>query len=223
MRILLVEDDIRLGPLVEYKLAKQLHSVDWVTDGGMALDYMEAARYDLFILDWMLPGKTGLELCQEARSRNLHTPILMLTARDAVPDRVSGLLSGADDYLVKPFAFEELLARIQVLARRMETDWTSGIYRISDLVVNMQTFEVLRQDIPVTLTRREFQLLAYLVMNAGQVLSRQQIMDQVWGLSADITPNAVDATVKLLRKKIDGPYESKLIQSIRGFGFRLIK
>lgn len=223
MNILLVEDDAKLGMLLQYKLKKQFHSVDWVKDGATAAAYIEAGAYDLFVLDWMVPGRTGVELCRDIRERRCGAPILMLTARDAVQDRVEGLFSGADDYLVKPFAFEELFARIHALGRRKETRWNADTAMVDDLTVWMQTCEVERQGIPLSLTRREFQLLALLVSHAGQVLSREQLIDRVWGVDADVTPNAVDAAIKLLRKKVDGPFERKLIQSVRGLGYRIEK
>lgn len=223
MRILYVEDDEKLGPLVRYKLVSQCYTVDWVTDGYTALTYMESSDYDLYVLDWMLPGITGIELCREARKRKSQAPILLLTARDAVSDKVEGLMSGADDYLVKPFAFEELLARIYALGRRKETELTEDVHRAGDLTVNFRTLEVKRGDVTLSLTRREFQLLGYLIVNPGQVLSREQILDQVWGLHTDVTPNAVDAAVKLLRKKVDEPFEVKLIRSLRGLGYKLMK
>ncbi|UUZ83291.1 response regulator transcription factor [Paenibacillus sp. P26] len=221
MHILLVEDDERLGMLVQYKLGQQFHSVDWVQDGETAEEYMKRGGYDLYILDWMVPYKSGVELLQALRERGDRTAVLMLTAKDAVSDRVAGLRAGADDYLVKPFAFEELDARIHALSRR-PAEWTGDECRLGDVLsLNRVTHEVIPRDSPVTLTRREFQLLAFLLQHPGQIISREQLMDQVWGVDAEVTPNTVDATVKLLRKKIDDPFPDKVIHSVRGLGYRL--
>lgn len=182
---------------------------------------MRRGTYDLYILDWMIPYKSGVELCLALRERGDRTAVLMLTAKDAVPDRVAGLRAGADDYLVKPFAFEELDARIHALGRR-PAEWTGDECRLGEtLLLNRVTHEVVRSGSPVSLTRREFQLLAFLMLHTGQIISREQLMDQVWGVDAEVTPNTVDATVKLLRKKIDDPFQDKIIHSVRGLGYRL--
>lgn len=171
----------------------------------------------------MVPYKSGVELCQALRERGDRTPVLMLTAKDAVADRVLGLRSGADDYLVKPFAFEELDARIHALGRR-PPEWNGEVRSLGEaLTLNQTTHEVRRHGALVHLTRREFQLLAFLMLHIGQIISREQLMDKVWGVDAEVTPNTVDATVKLLRKKIDDPYPDKLIHSVRGLGYRLAR
>ena len=223
MHILLVEDDANLGMLVQYKLNKEFHNVEWTQDVETAQQYINLGSYDLYILDWMLPSKSGLDFCRELRQKQDKTPILMLTARDAVSDRVEGLNSGADDYLIKPFAFEELLARIHALGRRNETGWTDEELVVGNLRINLQTHHVQRGKTDIVLTRREFQLLSYLMKNSGIVLSREQIIDMVWGLDAAVTPNAVDASIKLLRKKMDDPFTNKMIRSVRGLGYRLTK
>jgi DNA-binding response OmpR family regulator len=224
MRILLVEDDSKLGQLLQYKLKKQYHQVVWVIDGWDAIEKMEQNQFDLYILDWMVTCVSGLDLCRMIRSKNDKTPILMLTARDAVSDRVEGLMAGADDYLVKPFDFDELFARIHALGRRKESEWHDEIRTIGDVALNMRTLEVTRNGIKVVLTKKEFQLLSYLMSNAGYVLSREQILNQVWGIDAEVTLNAVDAFVKLLRKKVgDSPFPKKLIHSVRGLGYRMDK
>jgi DNA-binding response OmpR family regulator len=220
MKILLVEDDERLGPLIEYMLRQQFHTTDWVTDVETAESYISHGQYDIFVLDWMLPDRTGLELCELLRKQNDNTPILMLTAKDAVADRVNGLKHGADDYLIKPFAFEELAARIEALNRRKDTNWKDDTLQFGEMTLFMNTHKVTRGDDTIQLTRREFQLLGYLMNRPGQIFSREQIMNGVWG-TADVTPNTVDATIKLLRKKVDAPYSEKYIRSYRGIGYSI--
>jgi len=222
MHILLAEDDPKLGRLIRYKLEKAAHNVDWAQDGQEAEDFLENAAYDLLILDWMMPKKSGIELCRMLRERKDYTPILMLTAKDSVEDRVQGLDAGADDYLIKPFAFEELLARIRALGRRPVQHWQEEQLTVGDLSLNLRTLEVQQNGKPVQLTKREFQLLAYFMQHAGQILTRKRIMDAVWGLDADVTPNTVDAYVSMLRKKIDNPAHPQRIQSVRGMGYRLV-
>ena len=223
MNILLVEDDARLGELVQYKLKKELFQVEWAQDAQTAESFIERSAFEIYILDWMLPRKSGIELCKQIRARKDFTPILMLTAKDTVTDRVQGLNAGADDYLVKPFAFEELIARIHALFRRKETNWEGEKVSLGDvLVIHKTRREVIRSGVVLSLSRREFQLLDFLADHQGQVLSREQLLDRVWGLDAEITLNAVDATIKLLRKKLDDPFPDKLIHNVRGFGYRLM-
>lgn len=221
MHILIAEDDPKLGPLVQYKLKREAHSADLAADMESAASYIEMGSYDLYILDWMLPGGSGIDLCRTIRAQQDYTPILMLTARDAVKDRVTGLKSGADDYLIKPFAFDELLARVTALGRRRDVAWQDEVLAAGDLKLNTDTYEVYHCDQFIQLTRREFQLLEYMMRNAGQILSRERIVDQVWGMDAEVTPNAVDAMIRLLRKKVDKPFGEKRIQSIRGIGYTL--
>ncbi|MFK7692605.1 response regulator transcription factor [Paenibacillus sp. HJGM_3] len=221
MRILLAEDDETLGELTEHQLLRRYHVVDWLKDGMDARQAMGSGRYDVYVLDWMLPGMTGLDLVRDIREREDHTPILLLTARDAVQDRVEGLRAGADDYMIKPFAFEELEARLEALFRRQERGIQPDTLRFGALTAHLNRYEVTRDGEAISLTRREFQLLVCLMRHAGQVLSREQLLDQVWGLGADVTLNTVDSTVRLLRKKVDGPYPIKCIQSVYGAGYRL--
>ncbi|WP_282937949.1 response regulator transcription factor [Paenibacillus sp. RC67] len=223
MNILLVEDDKKLGELVQYKLKKELFQVEWAQDAWMAESFMARSAFDVYIFDWMLPRKSGIDLCKETRSRKDFTPVLMLTAKDTVTDRVQGLNAGADDYLIKPFAFEELIARIHALFRRKETNWEGEKMSLGDvLAIHKTRREVIRSGVVLSLSRREFQLLDFLADHQGQVLSREQLLDRVWGLDAEITLNAVDATIKLLRKKLDDPFPDKLIHNVRGFGYRLM-
>ncbi|NBD26573.1 response regulator transcription factor [Paenibacillus glycinis] len=222
MRILLAEDDETLGELTEHQLKRQYHVVDWMKDGLQVKEAIAAGEYDVYVLDWMLPEITGLELVREIRGKENHTPILLLTARDAVQDRVEGLRAGADDYMIKPFAFEELEARLFALFRRQDRSYrSSDTLCLGELTAHLNRFEVARRGETIALTRREFQLLVCLMRHAGQVLSREQLLDQVWGLGSDVTLNVVDATIKLLRKKVDGPHEAKCIQSVYGAGYRL--
>jgi len=222
LHILLVEDDPKLGPLIQYKLNQEYHTVEWVPDSELALDYVRQTHYDLYILDWMMPKKSGLMLCEEIRASNDQTPILMLTARDAIDDRVAGLTKGADDYLIKPFAFEELFARIHALGRRIPAGLNQEqTCEYAGLVLHRQTHEVRRDGQLLALTKKEFQLLEFFLRNAEKVLTREQMINYVWGLDAIITPNAVDAAIKLLRKKVDDGFSSKLIHNVRGVGYRL--
>lgn len=222
MHILLVEDDIKLGPLIQYKLSQDYHTVEWVADAELAMEYLMQTHYDLYILDWMMPKKSGLVLCEEIRASHDWTPILMLTARDAIDDRVTGLTRGADDYLVKPFAFEELFARIHALSRRTpvaQNQEQSCEY--AGIRLNRQSHEVWRDEKLLNLTKKEFQLLEFFLRQPEKVLTREQIINYVWGLDAMITPNAVDAAIKLLRKKVDDGFAQKLIHNVRGVGYRL--
>ncbi|WP_411503133.1 response regulator transcription factor [Brevibacillus centrosporus] len=222
MHILLVEDDPKLGPLIQYKLSQDYHTVEWVADAELAMEYLRQTHYDLYILDWMMPKKSGLVLCEEIRASHDWTPILMLTARDAIDDRVTGLTRGADDYLVKPFAFEELFARIHALSRRIpvaQNQEQSCEY--AGIRLNRQSHEVWRDEKLLNLTKKEFQLLEFFLRHPEKVLTREQIINYVWGLDAMITPNAVDAAIKLLRKKVDDGFAQKLIHNVRGVGYRL--
>ncbi|MEK8127133.1 response regulator transcription factor [Paenibacillus filicis] len=223
MRILLVEDDTKLGFLIHYKLGYEGHQVDWAQNAEEAEAFIGAGEYDVYLLDWMLPGKSGLALCKEWRERQDKTAVLMLTARDAIQDRVNGLTQGADDYLVKPFAFEELFARLFALDRRKQTSSYEEAYSLNGLSLNPVTQEVARDGIPVYLTKRELNLLAFMMRHPGEVLSRERILNYVWGSGSEVTLNAVDATIKLLRKKIDEPFGFKMVQSVHGRGYRLVE
>ncbi|WP_310832089.1 response regulator transcription factor [Paenibacillus pedocola] len=221
MHILLVEDDAKLGYMIQYKLTSAGHRTEWARTSEEAELFFSTTEFDLYILDWMLPGKTGLELCRQQRGLNDNTAILMLTARGEIEDRVSGLLTGADDYMIKPFAFEELLARITSLDRRKQTRGYTLKYAVSGLRLNPDTQEAEREGVPLTLTKREFQLLEFFARHPNVVLSRERILNSVWGSEANVTLNAVDAVIKLLRKKVDDPFSVKLIRSVHGRGYRL--
>lgn len=221
MRVLLAEDDARLGKLIKHMLEKSEISVDWVVSGDMALEYALHSPYDVIILDWMMPGQTGLSVCQELRKNSYQGAILLLTAKDAVEDRVLGLDTGADDYFVKPFEFAELLARLRALARRSSAKLKNDIVQIGSLTLHRSTRSVSRNQIEIQLTSREFQLLDLLVQNRGMVIPREVILDRIWGLESNISSNNLDAYVRLLRKKISLSDEDVVIQNVRGVGYKL--
>lgn len=221
MHILVIEDERRLASLVRRALQEEGHKVEVSNDGAEGLDMAEATGYDLLVLDLMLPHLDGVEICRRLRSTGSAVRILMLTARDAVEDRVAGLEAGADDYLVKPFSFTELIARVRALARRqiqpqVEIELASG-----DLVLDLQRREARRDGRTIELTAKEFQLLEYLMRNAGHVMTRTQILDQVWGYNLDSFSNVVDIYVHYLRNKIDRDFPEPLIRTVRGVGYSL--
>lgn len=221
MQLLLAEDDKRLAKLVIRMLKEEKYTVDWVQDGITALDYAVSGHYDVVILDWMLPEKDGIDVCRELREGHHQGAILMLTARIGVEDRVAGLDSGADDYLTKPFEFEELFARIRALARRKQQDYQEEQLRISDLKIDMKNKMVYRGEHWIQLTPREYQLLLLLARNHGQVLSREILLERIWGMDHEVTGNTLDAYIKLIRKKLDPQGKKKYIRTIRGLGYRM--
>lgn len=221
MHILLAEDDKKLGNLIKHMLEKAEIQVDWVLRGDIALDYALRVSYDVVILDWMMPGETGINVCGHLRKSGYQGAILMLTAKDATEDRVCGLDTGADDYLVKPFEFAELLARLRALSRRSSAKIQESIIRFGSLIINRSTHCVQADDNIVQLTSREFQLLDLLVQNKGQVVPRDIILDRIWGLNADVSSNNLDAYVRLLRRKINLSGDEVIIQNVRGLGFKL--
>lgn len=220
MRILLAEDDAKLGKLLKHMLEKEAFQIDWVIRGDAAIDYALHSAYDVIILDWMMPGGTGISVCDHLRKHHYQGAILMLTARDAVSDRVLGLDTGADDYLVKPFEFTELLARVRALSRRSTVKLKEEIIQVGSLVLNRSTRSVECGRDEIQLSAREFQLLDLLVQNRGRVVPREVILDRIWGLDASVSSNNLDAYVRLLRKKIPDQDGVK-IQNIRGIGFKL--
>ena len=220
MRILLVEDEPQIADFIARGLSENGYSVDTARDGDEALHWPSVADFDVIILDVMLPSIDGMEVCRTLRGQSVRTPILMLTARDAVEDRVQGLDSGADDYLVKPFAFAELLARVRALIRR-EPVLQDNTLRVGDLVMDTVTRQVTRSAASVELTAKEFSLLEYLMRHPNQVLSRTVIAEHIWNYDFDNATNVIDVHVKNLRKKIDEGYEPKLIHTVRGAGYRI--
>jgi heavy metal response regulator len=220
VRVLLVEDEARIASFIRKGLQEEQYVVDVAEDGDAALDFAASAEYDLIILDVMLPRRNGFQVCGELRHRGMKTPILMLTARDAVDDRVRGLDMGADDYLVKPFAFKELLARLRALARR-PPETQSLQLSAGDLTLDTVTHQAARAGQVIELTAREYRLLEYLLRHRGQPLTRLQIAEGVWGYDFDAQSNVVDVYVRYLRRKVDDPFETKLIQTVRGVGYKI--
>ena len=220
MRVLLVEDEERIADFVSRGLSEQGYAVDVAGDGEEALSWADVAEFDLIILDVMLPKRDGMEVCAELRRRGLQTPILMLTAKDAIEDRVRGLDSGADDYVVKPFAFAELLARLRALMRR-ESKPLGRVLEVGDLRVDTATLEVWRGEVSIELTTKESALLEYLARHPNQVLTRTMIAEHVWNYDFDNATNVIDVHIRNLRRKIDDPFEVKLIQTVRGTGYRM--
>ena len=220
MRLLVVEDEPNLNELIVKKLQLDHYTVDTCMNGLDALDFFAMADYDAIILDVMIPGISGLDFLKEIRNKNDKTPVLLLTARDSIEDRVMGLDTGADDYLVKPFAFDELLARIRVMLRRSSGN-TSNIFTLADLKLDCDTWTVTRNNIPITLSSKEFSILEYLIRNAGIVLSREKISQHIWNYDYEGGSNVVDVYIRYLRKKIDEEYSVKLIHTVRGAGYVL--
>lgn len=223
MRILLVEDDQRIVDFVQRGLKAEGYSVEVAGSGLEALALSNDGQFQAIILDLGLPDLNGREVCEQLRSNGIDTPILMLTARDTVQDKVAGLRSGSDDYMTKPFAFEELLARIEALIRRRsgEIKPESRELQIADLTLNGETHEVRRGETVIELTPKEFALLECFMRMPGKVLSRTRILEQVWGYSADPLTNVVDVYIRQLRRKIDDDYDLKLLKTVRGFGYKL--
>lgn len=221
MHVLVVEDEKRLAQLVKRALEEESHVVDVSHDGAEALDMAQATDYDLMVLDLMLPTMDGIDVCKNLRREGNDVRILMLTARDAVDDRVQGLEAGADDYLIKPFSFSELLARVHALSRRQVQPQTEQELRCGDLVLDLQRREARREDRNIELTAKEFQLLEYLMRNAGHVLTRTQILDHVWGYNVDSFSNVVDIYVHYLRNKVDRDFAEPLIRTVRGVGYSI--
>ena len=219
MHVLLVEDDVRISRVVQRALSEVGHDVDVAHDGAEGLARAEDTPYDLLVLDVMLPERDGFSIARELRRQRQRTPILMLTARDAVADRVRGLDAGADDYLPKPFALEEFLARVRALGRRAHD--TTEKLTVGDLTLDPDRHEVHRGDTSIELTAKEFDLLAYLMRNAGRVLSKPQITEHVWGYDSEATSNVVEIYIHYLRDKIDRGFPRPLIRTIRGVGYTI--
>jgi DNA-binding response OmpR family regulator len=224
MRILLVEDDHKIANAIKKGLEQESYAVDLAFDSKEGIGSALTFDYDLIILDRMLPGNIdGIDICRVIRKKKRSVPVLMLTAKDKIADRVEGLNAGADDYLIKPFAFVELLARIKALLRRPNK--TLGtVLNIEDLKLDTITFKVERGDKTITLSSTEFRLLEYLMRNPNRILTKDNIIEHVWDYDADILPNTVEVYVGYLRNKIDKPFKNKteLIQTVRGFGYKII-
>ena len=221
MKVLLAEDDARLGKLIKYMLEQNNIVVEWVTRGDEIYDYATYDDYDVLVLDWMMPGESGVAACQRLRESGYEKAILILTARDAVEDRVSGLDSGADDYLVKPFEFAELMARLRALSRRSTQKITQDVMQVGDFTLN-RTAKVLKKgDQVIQLSPREFQIFDLLAQNLGIVVPREIILDRIWGLESEVSSNNIDSYVKLIRKKLDLGDGKTMIHTIRGVGYKL--
>ncbi|MBI3485541.1 response regulator transcription factor [Candidatus Daviesbacteria bacterium] len=222
MRILVVEDEHKIGSSIKKGLEQENLAVDLVFTGLEGFDLASSEDYDLIILDVLLPGMDGFEICKKLREQQIHTPILMLTAKGQIADKVEGLNSGADDYLTKPFAFEELMARVRALVRRPKKT-IGSVLKIADLSLDTLSYLVKRGDKIIQLSAKEFALLEYLLRHPNQTLTKDQITSHVWSYDADILPNTVEVYIGYLRAKIDKAFPEKisLIQTIRGFGYRL--
>lgn len=222
MRILVVEDEPKIARAIKKGLEQETFAVDICMDGDEGLRYALDEPYDVIILDRMLPQMDGLTVCKELRAAGNQTPVLFLTAKDKVADRVDGLNAGADDYLIKPFAFEELLARVRSLLRR-PSQVVSPVLTCEDLALNSQTFEVTRAGTTIQLTQREFALLEYLLRTKGVTVTKDNIIAHVWDYDADVLPNTVEVYMGYLRNKVDKPFKKSppLIHTVRGFGYKL--
>ena len=223
MRILIVEDEPNIAAYIKRGLQEHGYAIDVATTGQEALDWIAVAPYDQMVLDIMLPEMNGLEVCRELRNQGHHMPVLMLTARDSVDDRVAGLDAGADDYLVKPFALKELLARLRALARRMAADGSMRIntLEVADLKLDTLTCRVQRGGKTIALAAKEYAILEFLMREQGRIVSRTMIAEHVWSYDVFNQSNVVDVYIRNLRRKLDDPFSVKLIHTIRGMGYRL--
>ena len=220
MRLLVVEDEKKLNDLITKKLEKEYYGVDSCFDGEEAVRYVEGTEYDAIILDIMLPKLDGFEVIKRIRAKKNKVPILLLTARDNIDDKVKRLDYGADDYLVKPFIFEELMARIRVLLRRNSGN-ADNIITIANLKVDLDAKTVFRDDVLIKLSGREYSILEYLIRNKGKILPRERIEDHIWNYEYEGGTNVIDVYIRYLRKKIDDGYTPKLIHTVRGLGYVL--
>lgn len=220
MRLLVVEDEKKLNELIRKKLEKEYYGVDSCFDGEEAVRYVEGTEYDAIILDIMLPKLDGFEVIKRIRKKKNKVPILLLTARDNIDDKVKGLDYGADDYLVKPFIFEELMARIRVLLRRNSGN-ADNVITIANLKVDLDAKLVFRDDVLIKLSGREYSILEYLIRNKGKILPRERIENHIWNYEYEGGTNVIDVYIRYLRKKIDDSYTPKLIHTVRGLGYVL--
>jgi DNA-binding response OmpR family regulator len=220
MSILIVEDELRVRSFIARGLTEEGFRTRECGDGEQALELLRHERFELILLDWMIPGLPGIDLLRALRARRDITPVLMLTARDAVADRIAALNAGADDYLIKPFSFEELLARIRAILRRV-SNRASPLLSYADLMLDPLTRKVVRAGVELSLTAREYSLLQFLLEHAGEVVSRTRIVQAVWDHDFETFSNVVEVYIRYLRAKVDEPFESKLIHTVRGVGYVL--
>jgi two-component system OmpR family response regulator len=220
MRILVVEDEDKVASFIQKGLEQSAYTVDWAATGEDGLEFARANEYQAIILDIMLPGKSGLEVVRDLRARGVTTPVLALTARAGLEDRVAGLDSGCDDYLPKPFAFDELLARLRALLRRATSQKTTQM-EYAGILIDPVTRKVVRDGKPIELTNKEYALLEMLIRNPGQVYTRTSIMENVWGYDFDNASNVLEVYMNFLRKKIDQGFGKKLLHTVRGVGYVL--
>lgn len=221
IRVLLAEDDTKLGKLISYMLMQNRVQVEWIQNGADIFEYAMYSEYDILILDWMMPNVSGIDACRQLRDAGYERAILMLTAKDSVEDRVTGLDAGADDYLVKPFEFDELLARLRALSRRSTQKIQQEIVEVGEFTLNRTTKVLKKKNQVIQLSPREFQLFDLLSQNLGVVVPREIILDRIWGSERDITSNNIDSYMKILRKKLNDVDGSITIKTVRGIGYRL--
>ncbi len=223
MRILVIEDEPKIANAIKRGLDMHGYAVDTVFDSDSGYSYASDPDYDLIILDRMLPGSMdGVELCQKLRNKDIHTPVLMLTARGTIGDKVQGLNSGADDYLVKPFSFDELTARVRALLRRPQVS-TGTVLKVGDLELDPVSYDVSRSGTPIKLSHKEFQVLEYMLRHTGQIITKDNLIAHIWNEDADVLPNTVEVYIGYLRTKIDRAFPDKnpLFHTVRGFGYKL--
>lgn len=222
MRLLVVEDEHRIANTIKKGLQQERFAVDVSFSGTEGFDLASTEDYDVIILDLLLPGMDGLTICKQLRKKQIHTPILMLTAKSQIADKVTGLDMGADDYLTKPFSFEELLARIRALSRRSKST-IDTILTVGELKLNPNNYTVSRGAVDIRLSSKEFALLEYLMRTPNTILSKEQIITHVWNYDADILPNTVEVYIKNVRNKVDAPFTNSapLIHTVRGFGYKI--
>lgn len=222
MRILIIEDEHRIANSIKKGLEQEHFAADVAYRGDNGFDLASTEAYDLIILDLMLPGMDGVTICRQLRIKQIHTPILMLTAKGQTQDKVAGLDAGSDDYLTKPFSFEELLARVRALTRRPKSVLNT-VLTVANLKLNRETYEVKRANILIKLSNKEFSLLEFLMRHINKIFTKEQIISHVWNYDSDILPNTVEVYIKNLRYKIDLPFKNspKLIHTVRGFGYKI--
>ena len=221
MHVLLAEDDMKLGKLIKYMLEQNGISTEWVTTGDMIYDYAMYEDYDVLVLDWMMPKMSGVDACKKLRSDGYQRAILLLTARDSIEDRVTGLDAGADDYLVKPFEFAELMARLRALGRRSSQKIQQDMMDLGDFTLDRTSKVLEKGEQVIQLSPREFQIFDLLVQNMGIVVPWDIILDRIWGLESEVSSNNIDSYVKLLRKKLESADGQMIISTIRGVGYKL--